>query len=169
MDRQILLGIFQAETAMSENIDPGAFSMLRQLMGFPPMGSPLPYQIRVQMVLSVNPISAMDPELRTLLGHVNLAGFLPLKETKVLADLFASRAGVLQGKSLSSTVPPSTNIGGAVGESRFGQHGVYRPPFKFVDVVNININAAVTDVKKRYLFKLYSQHPFLFFSFSGVI
>ena len=63
---QVMLGLFQASTNVTENIDPKAFidwSNPMTRMNPSAATSVLPYQVRFSVVVESPPISLADPEL----------------------------------------------------------------------------------------------------------
>jgi len=138
MQSQCLLGIFNAESPVSENIDPKAFC--------PWEGAPsaLPIQLRVTVVVDAQPIFLQDPECREIFRETGFAlGPMQLKETKALAQLFATRAGALgQGGLKHLPGQPAVPVTHAT---------LYRPPFKNVAVVPISIEGDLYLIKKKVL------------------
>ena len=113
------------------------------------------------------PIHIMDPDLQAIfrdVGGLPMGGQIGLKETKSVANLFALRAGVpIPGSeglgagllTSSSGMSGDGGAGGGMKKSIFGgsleSTSTYKPPFKNVDVVYININASLFELKRRYV------------------
>lgn len=138
MDSKLLFGVFQADSPLTENLEPTAF-----VNWYPPnaslKGSPLPYQLKAQVVINTNPISIFDPEYVSTMGKIHLGGELRLSDTKALTNLFAARAGLI-----------SKNTVGNKYQNSFHQtERSYRPPFPHVEIVYLDINADVGEIKKR--------------------
>lgn len=140
MSQCMLLGIFHADSPVSENIDPRAFAWQDGLT------SMLPIQLRVTVVVDAQPICFMqDAECMEIFKET---GFVPgpisLKQTKALAQLFASRTGVSSGTGGIKNLPgqPAAPVTHAT---------LYRPPFKNIAVVPIDIDGDVYQIKKRVL------------------
>ena len=146
MDTKLLFGVFKAESPLTENLDPTAF-----VNWFPPAasmkGSPLPLQLRFQVVIQCNPISLFDPDYVASMYKVHLGGELRWRDAKNLKNLFSMRSGVFPSHHEPLTLPPR-GPGGGPPNDRF-MASVYRPPFKFVDVVHIGINADHGEVKRK--------------------
>ena len=132
---QCVLGIFNAESPVSENIDPKAFSW----NGGPSM---LPIQLRVSVALNAPVIYLQDPEMREVFRDTGFRQNIDVKQTRALAQLFASRAGpapgVMRGMPAPSTGPVTHST-------------LYRPPFKNVAEVPIDIQGDLATIKKRVL------------------
>jgi hypothetical protein len=132
---QCVLGIFKAESPVSENIDPKAFSW----NGGPSM---LPIQLRVSVALNAPVIYLQDPEMREVFRDTGFRQNIDVKQTRALAQLFASRAGpapgVMRGMPAPSTGPVTHST-------------LYRPPFKNVAEVPIDIQGDLATIKKRVL------------------
>ena len=133
-------GIFHADSPVSENIDPRAFA--------PWDGQPslLPIQLRVTVVVDAQPICFMqDTELMEVFKETGfVAGPISLKQTKALAQLFATRTGVQGAGGGIKNLPgqPAAPVTHAT---------LYRPPFKNIAVVPIDIEGDVYQIKKRVL------------------
>jgi cleavage and polyadenylation specificity factor subunit 4 len=145
MDRKFLFGVFQADCPLTNNLDPLAFTSW-----FPPNpvgGSPLPHQLRVQIVLHTAPISLFDPEYVSMMGKVHLGGELKLKDTKALTNLFAARAGMLMpGNNQGMRPPPAGH-----GAYQDRPVSVYRSPFKNFELVPVNVQGDLNEVRRRIL------------------
>lgn len=135
---QCVLGIFNAESPVSENIEPQAFTAFGQ------GPSMLPIQLRVSIVVNAEPIFVQDTDMREIFRETGFRQNIDLKQTKALAQLFASRAGVLGQSGARGGIPgqPAVPVTHAT---------MYRPPFKYVAEVPIDIEAPVFEVKKRVL------------------
>jgi hypothetical protein len=128
----LILGIFKAATAMSENLDATAFQGM------------LPNQVRVEIVVEAPPVHVHEPDYLGIFPQGPMVGPIGIRETKMLSNLMALRAGVMG-------MPMGPGFGGgADGASAFGGlQGMYKPPFKNVEEVNIDIKASPFDIKKR--------------------
>jgi hypothetical protein len=166
----VMLGIFYATSPVGFNMDGNAFV---RWGGYGPMGgSPLPVQFTFRMALDCPPVPVpiQDPELRNALGDAAKSmGAITLEQTKALANLFAKRtyimyphtapAGPLRNRgnrnsnNNSNSAQGMQNQGG--GNQGFnqkdGNFGSYKPPFKFVESVPIDIQGNTFDIKKRVL------------------
>lgn len=129
----MVLGLFQASSLVSENIDATAFQ------------GQLPVQLRFSIVLEAPPLHIQDPEFMAIFPGGPNFGPIGLRETKLLANVFATRAGVMP-TATGPVGPPKGPIGGGAGGG-----GSYRPPFKNVELVYIDIKASLFEVKKRVL------------------
>lgn len=159
MDQKCIYGIFQADSKLSENIEPTAFTAW---LGVGPNGqSPLPFQIRVLVAIRSNPIYLYQPDFIQALGKIHLGGELPLRETKILTNLFAAHAGIIgPNQVLGGFQSNSFNRGGSHQSGGFNPAnnpdvgnrftGYYRPPLKFIDVVPVGINYDFNEIKKRF-------------------
>jgi len=162
-----LMGIFQAETPVSENIDPTAFAMFGQ-------PSQVPIQLRFKIVLEAPFVNVADPQVMAIFAESGgpPMGPIGLKETKALANLFATRSGSqfpamggagggggggasgaqAGGAWMGGRQPPTMGMGmGSGGAMGGAKPGMYRPPFKNVDVVPIDIQASIVAVKRAVL------------------
>ena len=79
----LMLGIFQTTTAASENIDPTAFR------------GQLPIQVQFSIALDSPPLHIAEPDFHAVFPTGPAFGPIGLRETKMLANVFALRAGVL--------------------------------------------------------------------------
>jgi hypothetical protein len=128
----VVLGLFQASTPVSENIEATAFQ------------SQLPVQLRFSVVLEAPPLHVQDPGFMAIFPHGPVLGPIGLRETKLLANFFATKVGAMpQG----GTVPAPKGLQGAPG----GGAGSYKPPFKNVELVYIDIKANMFEIKKKVL------------------
>lgn len=152
MSTQMLFGVFAADTAVSTNIDPTAFC------AFPGGPSALPIQLRVRVAHECPPVHVLDPELRKSIFTMGpMFGAINVDITKKLANLFAARAGLQVG-----------GVGGAIMNAQQFMHGgnrlhqagapmpgmvtsMYKPPFKHVMEVPIDIDADLYQVKRKVL------------------
>ena len=150
----MVLGIFYA-TSQAGLLDPNAFS---RWAGYNSSGvTNLPVQFTFRVALECPPIHIQDPELLTALGdYVHNLGPIGAKETKSLATLFSKRAysqnpSLLPGRAKQSHSAPSrSNNVSASGKD--GQvYNYYKPPFKFVDTVPIDIRGSSNEIKKKVL------------------
>jgi uncharacterized membrane protein YgcG len=165
----LMLGIFNATSPVTMNIDANAFS---RWAGY----GNLPVQFMFRQVLECPPIHIQDPELMQALGEcAQTLGQIGIKETKALAAVFAKRA-YLANPALIPGNRGGGRVGGmsggqAGGGGRMGQSGgggmaagsggaggaggqtfnVYKPPFKHVDVVPIDIQGSFHEIKRRLL------------------
>lgn len=131
-----VLGVFNADSPVSENIDPQAFA--------PWEGAPsvLPIQLRISVIIDAQPIFLQDPECAEIFQNGFSYGPIGLKETKALAQLFAVRAGATQGGLKNLPGQPAAPVTHAT---------LYRPPFKNIAIVPINIQGDMYQIKKRVL------------------
>eukprot|EP00596_Hydrurales_sp_CCMP1899_P010005 CAMPEP_0119048116 /NCGR_PEP_ID=MMETSP1177-20130426/57037_1 /TAXON_ID=2985 /ORGANISM="Ochromonas sp, Strain CCMP1899" /LENGTH=612 /DNA_ID=CAMNT_0007023573 /DNA_START=89 /DNA_END=1927 /DNA_ORIENTATION=+ len=129
---RVVLGIFQSSSPISDNIDTTAFQ------------GQLPVQLRFSIVLEAPPLHIQDPEFITIFPAGPTFGPIGLRETKLLANIFATRTGAMP-QAVAPMAIPKGSVGGAAGG------GSYRPPFKNVDIVYIDIKASLFEVKKRVL------------------
>lgn len=134
--RHVILGVFQAETPLTEQLDPSAFvdwSAPPPRLG--PPASVLPLQLRFSLQQEAPPLPAQDPDLLRLVfaerQMVPLGGPLSAKEATALAALFAARSD-----KQSQDGPPGS---------------LYKPPFKHCEVVPIDIPGNLYDIKRRVL------------------
>ena len=124
----LVLGIFQTTTAASENLDPSAFR------------GQLPIQVQFSIALESPPLHIAEPDFHAVFPTGPTFGPIGLRETKMLANVFALRAGVL--------APPTSLM---VGDPNKPSMGIYKPPLKCVEVVPIDILAPAFEIKKRVL------------------
>ena len=154
--------MFQAASALIENIEPQAFVNWSDPANQAQPGnakSILPYQCRFTVLQEARPIYLADPELqavfRDLAGGLPPGGQIPLKETKLLCNLFAQRSGVV----IPQIEQPSAQAGGGGANAYMMKRGgggggvmemaAYKAPFKYVDEVPIDVNANAFDLKRR--------------------
>lgn len=129
----MLFGLFQALSPVGE-IVPGAFSSRSSHRN----ESSFPVQCRVGVVLECAPIHETDKDLRSIfLGRQLGVGPLSLKETKMLANLFAARAGAFAQAPMVPLIP-DTMVAMPLqpqGPTKPPMHdqGYYKPPFKFFE------------------------------------
>lgn len=137
---QVILGVFQASSILTESLVPEAF-VWNDPSQHQPAQSILPMHVRFTVLLEAQPIHVVDPELQTIfrdVGGLPMGGKIEIKEAKALANLFGARSGTVVSTESSkrgafaSTDPSS-----------------YKPPFKFVEEVPINIAASPHEVKRR--------------------
>ena len=126
----LVLGIFQINGAVAENIEQSAFR------------GQLPVQAKFSMAQEAPPLHIAEPDFQAIFPGGPMFGPIGLRETKMLANVFAMRAGVLP--------LPGSAVGMAVDLSKMGM-GVYKPPLKCVEVVPIDIRAPPFEIKKRVL------------------
>jgi len=136
---QCVLGIFNADSPVSENIDPRAFCYME---GGPSL---LPIQLRVNIAVDGPPIHLQDPEMREIFRETGFRQNIDLKQTKALAQLFAKKAG-----KLGTTMGGNQGIPGQPA-APVTHATLYRPPFKNVAIVPIDIEGDLFQIKKRVL------------------
>lgn len=136
----ILLGLFLTTANSQLNIDPKAFNFSNQPN---PTSSSLPIQAPIKSLVEGSPIQIMfhDNELKQALGqhYGNFTTFLPLKETKELCSLLSRRYYTIV--LARNSAKPGANQGA----------GFYTPPFKNVEVVPINIEGNIYEIKRKIL------------------
>ena len=147
----IMLGIFYANSPVSLNLEPKAFAQLSGLdqREHPPIESPLPVQLQFRFALDCPPIQIPihDQELQYALGeYITNMGQIGVEETKLLANLFARRAFaafpmLLGGKRNMPVISLEKNS--------LGRY--YRPYFRHVEVVPINITGDPYELRRRIL------------------
>lgn len=148
----VMLGIFHAASPVMINKDVKAFA---QCGPGDDGGSPLPVQLNFQFAMECPPIHIpiQDPELQAALGeYITNMGQIGLQETKDLANLFARRAFAafpnLFGRQMIAPLPPQSpqafQAQGTLG-------GYYRPPFRCVEVVPVEVVGNPYETKKRIL------------------
>jgi hypothetical protein len=142
---QLFHGIFKTDRPITENLDPKAF------MNWQQGGSMLPFQFPFVSVFTNDfqrpeqpPIHIMDPQFKSIYPEGPVVGSIGLKETKLLANLFALRAGI--APVLKAAAPIS-----AIGPGGVPVTGMYKPPFKNIDTVPIDIQGNIYDIKKKLL------------------
>lgn len=144
----MLFGIFQAETPVSENIDPSAFAY----QGGPSM---LPIQCRVSVAHECPMIPLNDDELRRKVFRKGpVFGPISLELTKELANIFAKRSGLQIGGMHGATMGQSHGAMHGRGSGAPGPGMVtsmYKPPFKHIEEVPVDIAAELHQVKRRIL------------------
>lgn len=155
----IMLGIFHAASAVSMNVDPTAFTW-----GGYHKESTLPVQFRFKPAMECPAIQIhiQDPELQKALGEfITNMGQLDVPTTKSMANLFARRAyqaypQYLGGKQIGPPGrgprggPQGGPPGGGFGSSAVG--GYYKPPFRLVEIVNVDIPSSnLYEVRRRLL------------------
>ena len=158
--------MFQAASALIENIEPQAFVNWSDPANQAQPGnakSILPYQCRFTILQEARPIYLADPELqavfRDLPGGLPPGGQIPLEETKLLCNLFAQRSGFIIPQTEQPSAQGGSGGGGMGGGGnaymmKRGMGGVmemaaYKAPFKYVDEVPIDVNANAFDLKRR--------------------
>ena len=145
---QLLLGIFFADSPTNLNIEPAAFSTW---MGMGPNGgSPLPVQLHFRIALEVPPVSIQDKELQGLLQGQAPAGQLNNAKTRAIANMFARRSPVFM-----ASVAQKVGHGGGGrterGPAASGGGNFYKPPFKCVTTVPIEVQGSLFEIKKKLL------------------
>lgn len=157
-----MLGLFYATSKPVLNMDPSAFAR----GGKGPSALPLQFGIRPAFDCPPVPVPIRDPELYSALGeHAQTLGQIGLPHTKALVKLFARKAriafpgvgpykgpGQQQGAGAGAgprRVPIAP--GGGIGIGPGGSNTVYRPPFRHVTVVKVDIPGHLYDVKRRLL------------------
>ena len=136
----LVLGIFQTAQAPAENADPTVFH------------GQLPVQAAFTIVVEAPPMHMAEPDFISIFPAGPLFGPIGLRETKMLANAFAIRAGVHPppGAAMMGMGGGGGGGGGGMDYGKAGM-GVYKPPLKFVEVVPIDIAAPAFEVKKRVL------------------
>ncbi len=154
----IMLGIFYANSPVTMNLDATAFTW-----GGYHKESTLPVQFRFRHAMECSPmqIPIQDPELQKALGEaIKNMGQLDLPTTKSVANLFAKRCyqafpHLLANRGGPNRGPqrgppgPSGPQGGGFGSSVAG--GYYKPPFRHVEVVPVDIGGNLFDIRRRLL------------------
>jgi hypothetical protein len=149
---QVLLGIFHADSPTALNIDPSAFvdwAGVNPAAGPSGMVSALPVQLKFRIAMEAAPIPVHDPELQTALGKQlkALGGPLAAAETRNIANLFARRAfAVTMQASGGGRGGPVRPMNAAPGNGAY-----YKPPFKYVSTVLIDLPGSSYDIKRRVL------------------
>jgi hypothetical protein len=100
-----------------------------------------PIQVRVEVTLEAQPISIYDNDFIIIFPQGPKLCGLDLRETKMLSNLFAIRAGVL---------PPTTNISG-IQSGLGGAQATQYKTLSYANVVPIDIQAPLPDVKRGLL------------------
>ena len=143
---QMLLGIFYADSPINMNIEPMAFT---SWLGVGPNGgSPLPVQLRFRIAIEIPPTSIHDAEIMKVLGGdiKTIGGVLPPTETRNLANLLAKRVQSIQMlTTINRFGKTSTNV------TTSGSGLFYKPPYKCIDIVPIEIKGNMFDIKRRLL------------------
>jgi hypothetical protein len=146
-----LYGIFTSDTAVSTNIDPTAFCT------YPGAPSNFPIQLRVTVAHECRPIQLIDEDLRAIFTTGSKFEFkfgdLSLEITKKLSNLFATRAGLTLG-GIGGAIMGLTGgrMPGRSGAQAPGTvTGMYKPQFKYVDEVPIDIKADIHQIKRLVL------------------
>ena len=153
----MLLGIFQAATELTDNIDSKAFVDWADPHNVAHRDDPksmFPQQFKFTVLLETAPLFLFDPELQTIFrdtpGGFPPGGMSGLKETKALANLMAVRSGIsLTGDAGGGDFNGHKRPFGAPGGGGGTDGGTYKPPFKFVEKVVVGINASPHEVKRR--------------------
>lgn len=156
LQNQMLFGIFHSTSAVSKHIDPTAFA------AFPGGPSNLPIQLRVGVVHECPPVSMRDEQLRReIFKKGPKFGAISAEETKALANMFVRKAGLTLGGPMGASMTVSLQqqqqmaLGGegGPGAPRGGGRGqvqtMYKPPYKWVEEVNIDIEGAELYMVKR--------------------
>ena len=137
----LMHGIYMSSSAASENLDPTAFIDPNSYYMTGSMVSFRPIQVRVEVTLEAQPISIYDNEFQVIFPQGPKLCALDLRETKMLSNLFAVRAGVL---------PPTTNISGITQIGSGAQATQYKS-LSFANVVPIDIQGPLPDIKRGLL------------------
>lgn len=138
---QSLYGIFSAQSLVIENLDPKAFLNWSLGPNALAAGSLLPLQVKFRVELDAPPINvAQDHEFRSIFKDFSKAvgTTIGLKETKQLANLFATRAGI--NVQNDSKYYRNENV-----------TSMYKPAFKNIEIVPIEINAPPYNIKRKLL------------------
>ena len=83
---QLIYGVFQATTTLTENLIPDAFAWSDPTQS-QPVQSVLPMQVKVTCLVEAAPLHIHDPELQAVfraVGGLPMGGKIELKETKAL-------------------------------------------------------------------------------------
>jgi hypothetical protein len=153
LTNHMLFGIFHSTSPVSKHLEPGAFA------SFPGGPSNLPIQLRVGVVHECPPVSLRDPELRKeVFKKGPKFGAITLEETKALANMLVRKAGLTLGGPMGASMTMSLNSqqvgpggvpGGREGGGRGQQQTMYKPPYKWVEEVPIDIEGAELYLVKR--------------------
>jgi hypothetical protein len=142
----IMLGIFYANSPVAINMDPRAFG------GWGQQGSPFPVQLRFKFAMECPPIQiqAQDPELHAALGEsLKNMGVIGVNETRALANLFARRAYAAYPQLLNNI---RKRPGPPTGGPNMGTGtGFYKPPFRFVEILPVDIQGNLFEIRRRLL------------------
>lgn len=79
-----------------------------------------------------------------------MGGPIPLPVTRALANLCAARAGVNLAQVVTDYAVAQRGKQ-VMGASAAPDQGTYKPPFRNVDTVPININATAYELKRRFV------------------
>ena len=140
--QNLMYGIFMSSSAASENFDPNAFvdPHIYQMTGN--IISCRPIQVRVEVTLEAQPISVFDNDFKMIFPQGPKLCGLDLRETKMLSNLFAIRAGVL---------PPTTNITGLLNAANGPVQATQYKALSYVNIVPIDIQGPLPEVKRLLL------------------
>lgn len=171
----VMLGIFYATSPVQMNIDSNAFS---RWVGYNNL--PVQFMFRPALECPPIAIQEPEL-LHALGEYAQNLGPIGVKETKSLATLFAKRAytinpNLLPGRQQgfgggggrnfrggnaggggggggSHMAPPMPNMGGGggAGGKEGGVYNYYKPPFRFVEAVPIDIQGSSYEIKRRLL------------------
>lgn len=150
LSNQMLFGIFHSTSAVSRHIDSSAFA------SFPGGPSNLPIQLRVGVAHECPPVNLRDPEIRhNIFKKGPKFGAISLEETKALSNMFARKAGLTLGGPMGANMMQSLHSqqmqaqGGGGGRSAHTVQTMYKPPYKWVEEVPIDIEGAELYMVKR--------------------
>eukprot|EP01038_Epipyxis_sp_PR26KG_P009053 gene9053-12211_t len=156
---QVMFGIFHSDGELKYNIEPTAFCGWTYEGSVPKSTgvTMLPLQMKFKIALESPPIPMMDPEIKAALGNSSGMGPIGVVETRNLANLFARRAS-----AKNQTMNPNNNSNNnQVNKKNYksnnpmAQEGAnnpyYKPPFKFIRIVPIDIQGSTFEIKRRLL------------------
>ncbi len=124
-----IFGLYSATSPVSDNLDSQLFASCAP--------QPCPVQVRFSIILDAAPVSTLVPEMIMMFGPTKppQAGPLTMQQTKFLANVFATRCGVMPSATAGAGGRPGADGHGKGGGASDG----YRPPFKYTDIVQVGI------------------------------